>query len=139
MKNLTSTSLSPKLLASTLLVAATLITPVMASAVDANGSSLNLVSPADLNQVIAGWSVKKDIMGKTVVNEKGTKIGTIEDVIVTPDKNISYAVVAAGGFLGVGAHDVAIAVQYFHRNGEKVVLNGATKEILKGIPEFKYR
>jgi sporulation protein YlmC with PRC-barrel domain len=128
-----------KILASTLLVAATLTAPVIASAVDAQGASLSLVSPADLNQIIAGWSVKKDILGKTVVNEKNEKIGTVEDVIVTPDKNISYAVIAAGGFLGVGSHDVAIAVQYFHRNGEKVVLNGATKELLKGIPAFKYK
>src|ERR1700752_4621433 len=55
-----------------------------------------------------GWSVKDKIMGKSVYNENKEKIGTIDDLIVTNDRSLSYAIIGVGGFLGMGKHDVAI-------------------------------
>ena len=57
-----------------------------------------------------GWSVKKTLMGKTIYNDVGQKIGTVEDLIVSPERNVSYVIVGAGGLVGVGRHDVAIPV-----------------------------
>jgi hypothetical protein len=47
---------------------------------------------------------------------------------------LSFVIVGAGGFVGVGKHDVAIPVQ---QDG-KFVLSGATKEAIKTLPKFEY-
>ena len=47
----------------------------------------------DEQKVLAmGWSAKKQVMGKTVYNSSGEKIGEIEDLIITPEKAVSYAI-----------------------------------------------
>ena len=49
------------------------------------------------------------------------------------------AIVDVGGFLGIGAHRVAIPVPQFDEVAPtKIVLKGATQEALKKMPEFKY-
>lgn len=96
------------------------------------------ISSGELSQVVTGWSAKKQIIGKTVFNERNEKIGVIDDIVITPDKQISYAIIGAGGFLGVAKHDVAISINHFAQHGEKFVITGVTKESLKSVPEFKY-
>jgi hypothetical protein len=59
-------------------------------------------------------------------------------MIIAPDGKLSVAVVDVGGFLGLGAHRVAIPVEQFTQIEPKIVLPGATKQALKGLPEFKY-
>jgi len=51
---------------------------------------------------------------------------------------VSYAIIGAGGFLGVGRHDVAIPVSQLKEEGGKFILAGATKEAVKAMPEFDY-
>jgi sporulation protein YlmC with PRC-barrel domain len=96
------------------------------------------VAVADMKAVATGWSAKKQFLGKTVVNEKGEKVGKIEDVIITPEKAISYVIIGAGGFLGIAKHDVAIPVTQLTHEGDKIVLPGATKEAVKALPKFEY-
>jgi sporulation protein YlmC with PRC-barrel domain len=85
-----------------------------------------------------GWSVKKTLMGKTIYNDAGVKVGKVEDLIISPDKNVSYLIVGAGGFVGIGRHDVAIPVSQIQDKAGKLVLPGATKDTIKGMPEFAY-
>jgi hypothetical protein len=61
---------------------------------------------------------------------------SIDDIIIAPDKAISYAIVNAGGFLGLAKHDVAVSVSKFKLVDGKLVLPGATKEALKASPEY---
>ena len=63
---------------------------------------------------------------------------SIDDIIIAPDKAISYAIVNAVGFLGLAKHDVAVSVSKFKLVDGKLVLPGATKEALKASPEFEY-
>ncbi len=94
---------------------------------------------ADQIKVLAkGWSIKKDIMSKDVFNDANEKVGVIEDIIVTPEKSMSYAIVSSGGFLGIATHDVVIPVNQFKIVTKRVMLPGATKEAVKAMPEFKY-
>ncbi len=86
-----------------------------------------------------GWSIKKDILGMDVYNDANDKVGTVDDIIVTPEKATSYAIIGVGGFLGMGERDVAIPVNQFKMNNKRIVLPGATKDALKGLPEFKYK
>ena len=102
------------------------------------GTTVLGVSVAEMREVAKGWSVKRTILGQPVYNEKDESVGSVDDIIIAPDKAISYAIVNAGGFLGLARHDVAIPVSQFKLVDKKLVLPGATKEALKASPEFQY-
>jgi sporulation protein YlmC with PRC-barrel domain len=102
------------------------------------GSSTIGVSVEEMKVVAVGWSAKKKILGKAVYNDKNERIGTVDDLIITPDKSVSYAIIGAGGFLGMGKHDVAIPVGQFKEDKGRIVLAGATKDALKAMPKFEY-
>jgi len=102
------------------------------------GSTPLGIAVTELSEVTAGWSAKRQILGQTIYNDKDEKVGKVDDIIVAPDKAISYAIVGAGGFLGVGKHDVAIPVNQFKAEDNKLVLAGASKDALKAMPEFEY-
>jgi sporulation protein YlmC with PRC-barrel domain len=96
------------------------------------------IAVAEFQEVAVGWSAKKQIIGRVVYNDAGDKVGKIDDLIVTPDSSISFAIVGAGGFVGLRRHHVAIPVtQLSQRNGE-FLLPGATKEAIKAMPTFDY-
>ena len=102
------------------------------------GSTTLAISVEELKAVAIGWSAKKKILGKDVYNDKGEKIGVVDDLIITPDRSLSYAIIGAGGFLGVGKHDVAIPVGRFKEDKGRIVLAGATKDALMAVPKFEY-
>jgi len=120
-----------------MLAAFVLISPTISHAQVA-GSTLLGVSVAELQEVVKGWSVKRTVLGQPVYNDKNEKVGSVDDIIITPDKAVSYAIIGTGGFLGLAKHDVAIPVSQFKLVDNKLVLPGATKEALKAIPEFQY-
>jgi sporulation protein YlmC with PRC-barrel domain len=103
------------------------------------GSTQLGVAVAELRDVTTGWSAKRQVLGKSIYNDSGDRIGKVDDIIVAPDKAVSYAVISAGGFLGMGRHDVAIPVgQLKQQSDGKFVLAGATKDALKAMPPFEY-
>ena len=102
------------------------------------GSTQLGVAYAELRDVTTGLSIKKQVLGKKVFNDDGETVGKIDDIIVSPDKAVSYAIVGAGGFLGVGRHDVAIPVNQLKEDGGRFILAGATKDAIKVMPEFEY-
>lgn len=97
------------------------------------------VTVIELNDIIKGWSVRHKLLGEDVYNDKDEKVGKIEDIIITPERNASYAIVSSGGFLGIGSHDVAIPANQIHMGGkDRLLLPGATKEKLRAMPPFEY-
>src|SRR5262245_39015484 len=96
------------------------------------------VAVAELNDVINGWSVKRQLLGQSVYNDKNEHIGKVEDIIISRDRKLSYGIVSAGGFLGIGSHDVAIPAGQFQMANDRLVLPGATKELIKEMPPFEY-
>ena len=120
-----------------LLAAFVLISPTISHAQVAGSTPLG-VTVTELQAVVKGWSVKRTVLGQAVYNDKDEKVGSVDDIIITPDKAVSYAIVGTGGFLGLAKHDVAIPVSQFKLVDKKLVLPGATKEALKAIPEFQY-
>jgi sporulation protein YlmC with PRC-barrel domain len=97
------------------------------------------VTVIELKDVIKGWSARRQLLGQHVYNDKDEKIGEIEDVIISPERNVSYGIISSGGFLGIGSHDVAIPADQL-KMGDKgrLVLSGATKEKLRAMPTFEY-
>jgi hypothetical protein len=114
-----------------------LIVPAVAGAQVA-GSTVVGVAAAEMREVTAGWSAKRQVLGQPVYNEKNEKIGAIDDIIVSPAKAVSYAIVGVGGFLGVARHDVVVAVSQFSLTDGRLVLAGGSKEALQAMPSFEY-
>ncbi|MBC7705908.1 MAG: PRC-barrel domain-containing protein [Rhodoferax sp.] len=131
-KNLSSVALSVLTVVGTMCIAA----PVSAQV--AGGSTTVEASVTESTKLAMGWSVKKTLMGKTIYNDAGQKVGEVEDLIISPDKNVSYVIVGAGGFVGIGRHDVAIPVAQIQDKAGKLVMAGATKESIKAMAEFTY-
>ena len=102
------------------------------------GSTLIGVSVTEMRDVSKGWSAKRQIVGQPVFNDKDERVGSIDDIIIAPDKAVSYAIINAGGFTGLTKHDVAIPVSQMKLVDNKLVLAGATKEALKASPPFEY-
>lgn len=102
------------------------------------GSTLIGVSVAEMRDVTSGWSAKRQILGQPVFNDKDERVGSIDDIIIAPDKAVSYAIINAGGFTGLTKHDVAIPVSQLKLADNKLVLASATKEALRASPPFEY-
>jgi sporulation protein YlmC with PRC-barrel domain len=97
-----------------------------------------LKASPEFPDVTKSWSIKRTMLDQPVYNEMDERVGSVEDVIVTPDKALSYGIINAGGFLGLMKHNVAIPVSQFKLIDNKLVLSGATKKALQGSPEFQY-
>ena len=89
-------------------------------------------------QLATGWSVKKTLIGKSIYNDAGVKVGKVEDLIISPENNVSFVIVGAGGFVGIGRHDVAVPVTQIKAQAGKLVMATATKDSVKAMPAFTY-
>jgi len=96
--------------------------------------TLMKVDPASL---ATGYRTSK-VVGSAVVNEAKEIVGTIDDLIVTPNEKVPFAVLSVGGFLGMGTKYVVVPFSSLQVKDKQMLLSGATKESLKALPEFKY-
>jgi sporulation protein YlmC with PRC-barrel domain len=101
------------------------------------GTERQVLKEKDTSRAINGVSAKRQVLGKEIYNDHGEIVGKIDDLILTK-KVVTYAIVGAGGFLGLGRHDVAIPADRFVRDNERIVLPDATKEALRAMPRFEY-
>jgi sporulation protein YlmC with PRC-barrel domain len=102
------------------------------------------VTVIEMEAVVLGRSAKRDLFGKTVVNDKNEKIGKVDDLIISPSKAgntpaASFAIIGVGGFVGIGKHDVAIPTEQLKLQNKQLTLPGATKDTLKAMPAFVYQ
>jgi sporulation protein YlmC with PRC-barrel domain len=91
----------------------------------------------DPQSAATGYRSSK-IVGSAVVNEANESVGTIDDLIVTPNEKVPYAVLSVGGFLGMGTKYVVVPFNSLQIKDGQIILPGATKDALKALPEFKY-
>jgi sporulation protein YlmC with PRC-barrel domain len=104
----------------------------------AGGATLG-VTVEEMKLVVLGWSARNKLLGANVYNDKGEKIGKIDDIIVSPQRTVSHAIIGVGGFLGlIGRHEVAIPMDQIKFIGNRFVIPGASKDVLKAMPEFQY-
>ncbi|MEA2724577.1 MAG: hypothetical protein QOH59_2348 [Gemmatimonadales bacterium] len=116
------------------------LAPIRNAAGQVAGEATLGVTVEELKLVVVGWSAKRDLLEKDVYNDKKEDIGEVEDVVVSPEgKAVSWAIIGVGGFLGIGEKLVAIPMDQLKIDHGKFVLKGASKEALKGMPEFRYR
>jgi sporulation protein YlmC with PRC-barrel domain len=113
------------------------LAPLHAAAQVAGKTTLG-AAVAEVDLVATGWSAKKQILGRQVINDVQQKVGRVDDIIIAPDRSVSYVIIGAGGFVGVGRHDVAIPVDQIEAQDGKILLRGATKDAIKALPAFEY-
>ncbi len=99
---------------------------------------VTLGTTVEITQAIAVGNRASKLIGAPVHNEQGEKVGSVDDLIISPDRSVSYAIVSIGGFLGLGSRLVAIPAEQLREEKDQLVLPGATKEALAKLPEFKY-
>lgn len=92
----------------------------------------------DPQTVATGFRSSK-VVGASVVNEANETVGAIDDLIVTSNERVPYAILSVGGFLGLGTKYVVVPFNSLQMHDNKIVLPGATKDALKALPEFRYK
>jgi sporulation protein YlmC with PRC-barrel domain len=100
-----------------------------------NGPSFVKVQNTDM--------LSSNVVGLDVYNQQNNSIGKIQDVAFDASKQMTGYILSVGGFLGMGAHYVAVdpnavMVQYDAANKTWRATMNATKDQLKSAPEFKY-
>ncbi|GAB7523632.1 PRC-barrel domain-containing protein [Paraburkholderia sp. 2C] len=91
----------------------------------------------DVVQTGQGFRASK-LAGATVYNRDKDRIGTIDDLILSPADRNAFAIVSVGGFLGIGKHYVAVPFSSLQISDKQVLLPDATKQSIESLPEFKY-
>ncbi|WP_431303030.1 PRC-barrel domain-containing protein [Sediminicoccus sp. BL-A-41-H5] len=78
------------------------------------------------------------IIGSRIYNDRDQNVGEVDDILLTP--NGPVAIVQVGGFLGIGGRLVQMPLSEVRWNAERerLMLPGATKEMLETRPAFEY-
>src|SRR5690606_32231180 len=77
-----------------------------------------------------------NIIGQTVYNSSGDdaeNIGSVTDLVITPDGDVEAIVVGVGGFLGIGRKDVALeydVAEWAERDGNEWLIIPTNREAL---------
>lgn len=111
-------------------------TPTGQSAPAAPSSNLSFVDRQNKGEVLAS-----ELKGMSVKNSMDEPLGNISDVVMTDDGKVNAILVRVGGFLGIGASDVAIERKDVKvtsdKDGARVARVDATKEVLEKAPRYK--
>jgi len=80
-----------------------------------------------------------DLIGKDVVNAQGDKIGSVDDIVIDAKNDQAvYAVISAGGFLGIGDKKVIVPFDQLAAGQDQAVLQTtATVDQLKSYPQWQ--
>ena len=127
-----------RMLALTMIASMLGLMSIVANPRMATSQAVQLVK-VDVATVAKGYRASK-LIGTGVVNDKNESIGSLDDLVVD-NKQVLFAVLQVGGFLGIGKHLVAVPYDSLQisEDGKKVALPGASKDELKKLSEFKYQ
>ena len=89
------------------------------------------IMKVDPQTVATGFRASK-IVGSSVVNEANETVGSVDDLIVTPNEKAPYAVLSVGGFLGLGTKYVVVPFGSLHMQDKKIVLAGCDQGCAEG-------
>jgi sporulation protein YlmC with PRC-barrel domain len=80
------------------------------------------------------------VVGATVYNDQNQSIGSVDDVLMNDSNHTAgTAVLSVGGFLGMGSKLVSVPFDHLKIGNDKIVMPGATKASLEGMPEYRYK
>jgi len=104
-------------------------------------SSTANAQPSDQLTPMTGGDLSADnLIGASVYGPDNTTIGSIGDLALTPQGQVDAVIVDVGGFLGIGAKPVAVAMdnlQFMRDSAGKATLTTQfTQDQLRGAPEY---
>jgi sporulation protein YlmC with PRC-barrel domain len=114
-------------------LSAVAVTALLASS--AAYSAQMMASVPSSSKTVADW-YKQD-----VYDPSDSKIGKIDDVLVSDAGQVNALVIGVGGFLGVGEKDVAVpfsAVKWTTKDKKNYLTMSTTKDELKSAQGLKY-
>jgi sporulation protein YlmC with PRC-barrel domain len=94
-----------------------------------------------MSSVPSSSKTVSDWYKQDVYDPSNSKIGKIDDVLVSDSGQVSALIVGVGGFLGAGEKDVAVpftAVKWSTKDSKKYLTMAATKDDLKSAQGLKY-
>lgn len=97
------------------------------------------VSPSVVH---AEGHLASNIIGETVyssTSDDAENIGTVSDIVMSPDGEAEAVVIGVGGFLGIGKKAVAIEyslLQWGERDGNRYLILETNREALEALPTF---
>lgn len=83
------------------------------------------------------WNKASGLLGMEVRNRENQKLGEVKDLVLESPGKVSYAVLAVGGFLGIGEKLIALPPRSLHvaEDGDYLVLD-ADKAKIQAAPGF---
>jgi sporulation protein YlmC with PRC-barrel domain len=78
------------------------------------------------------------VIGASVYNDHDEKIGTVDELLMDPNHDVTQVVLSVGGFLGVDSKLVAVKIDRLQVKPDRIVMAGATKDGLKGMPTYSF-
>ena len=112
----------------------------------APGAPDTKLTPAPGNPNLSVASVRMEggvraskVIGAGVYSDGNTQVGTIDDLIMTPDNTVVLAIISVGGVMGLGGKLVALPIGQLQKPADgRYTLPGATKDSLNAMPSFVY-
>jgi sporulation protein YlmC with PRC-barrel domain len=81
-----------------------------------------------------------NVVGMDVHNKQGERLGRIDEVVIQRDGSLSYAVIAHGGFLGMGDNFVAVPWDRLTLDAQRqAAVLDVNREQLDGAKRFEQR
>jgi sporulation protein YlmC with PRC-barrel domain len=70
----------------------------------------------------------EDLIGKSVYNSSGERVGEIDDIVVNRNSRATAAVVGVGGFIGIGEKKVVVPLDDMRLQGDRIIAPNLTKD-----------
>lgn len=128
------------------LLATTAIATLIATGALAQTAPAPMQSPAAAPEtpmiIRAEGALASNIIGKAVYNGTGDdaeNIGSVSDLVISPDGSVEAIVVGVGGFLGLGQKMVALQydlVEWTERDNDRYLVVETTADALRALQDF---
>jgi len=94
-----------------------------------------------MNDVPANTMTVTNYYKQAVYDPQNSRIGDVDDVLMSPDGRVSALVIGVGGFLGIGEKHVVVpfnVVKAENKDNKVTLVINSSKDELKAAPGFKY-
>jgi sporulation protein YlmC with PRC-barrel domain len=81
-----------------------------------------------------------EVIGMPVFSRDGATVGKISHLLIDQDQKVTGAVLAVGGFLGIGSKSVAVpweSLTFEEKGGKQLAVVPMSNDELANAPEFK--
>ncbi len=92
--------------------------------------------------VLSDWSAltAETVTGADLRDASDTGIGSVTDLELGAEGQVTAIIADVGGFLGMGTHTVRLGIEdvaiYHHSDGGLIVYTGLSADALKAMPEY---